>query len=156
MMNFTEFKEYVAANINDIVEDSVKGEPEIMTVRKANETYTGLTLCRGEDAALPTANLELFFRMYQESGLENAMEQIAACLSMEMPQGVPFEEVLSSWEAAKEHVACRAAGFQGNEELAEDGPCELIEGILLLYYLDLDAGDGGVFSSPKRSSKKRR
>lgn len=147
MMNFTEFKEYVAANINEIVEDSVKGEPVIAAVRKVNETYTGLTLNRRDDGALPTANLEMFYRSYRDIGLEKTMQQIAECLSMQMPQHLPFNEVTKDWEKAKEHVSCRAVGFKGNEELAEDGPTDLIEGILLLYYLNLDAEDGGVFSA---------
>jgi len=146
-MNFTEFKEYVAENINEMVEESVKGEVVIATVRKGNETYTGLTLSRGADEALPTANLEMFYGMYQDIGLERCMEQISACLSMQMPQDLPFGEVLKDWETAKEHICCRVFGYKGNEELAKDGPSELIEGILLLYYVNIDAEDGGVFSA---------
>lgn len=134
-MDFDEFKEWTAKEINNYLPDEYRNSDITITeINKLGNRYTGLVVRRSGDAIAPAINLDLFFEKYQNGSepqrLLNEMRDIVVNADDKYDYGF-----ISNYEKVKDRLFIRLSNAERNKDILQKVPHVQIDDLAITYHV---------------------
>ncbi|MGI6118916.1 MAG: DUF5688 family protein [Bilifractor sp.] len=149
-MSLQEFAEAVREELDRVFSPGYMGvTPMIQPVEKImGESYLGIRLDLGNEAASPVLNLEPYYQEMTEGvSLQKELSRIKSDLAdvmREVPE-IPTGRV-QNYEEMKDHLIMQVIPVKGNEERLKEMPHRKLEDMAVVYRVMLDSRPDGQMS----------
>ncbi len=152
MMNFDEFKDYVADNIKSYLPSEYEdAEVTINVVRKSSDIeLSGINIKRQDSNISPNIYLEHFFEKYEMGDdISDILREISD-IRIKHEVSVDFDiSKLTDFNEARSMIECRVVNAKTSEQYLSDKPHIVKEGLAIMYAINLgDDHFGGQMSAP--------
>lgn len=133
-MSYTEFKEALKKLVQEKSDSDV--EVKIITILNNNQTqsenltYTGINY-----NLFPSIRLEEFYQKYQELGMDWCVD--AALSILGNVKKIRKDQLMGTWESAKERIVMELVKRSWNQERLEDIPYKAFLDLAIIYRLKL-------------------
>ena len=141
-MNMNAFTTYATEHIKDYLPPAyLSADVKLDTVEKLDDQYTGLMVRIDDKPSAPIANLDNFFREYQDSGsLDMIMTRMAEVLQMEAPF-IADLDALSNYAEVKKKLFVRLSLLDNSEAIIAGSPHTVISDMAMTYHIFVKCDD---------------
>lgn len=149
MLSYDEFKSEVEAVVKDYLPDEYKdAKVTIATVSKIGITYDSLTVRKDGQLAAPAANLNAFYKDYEDGmAFDEVMDEVAEVLQMKAPEHIQSMSWLLNYENAKKQLFIRVSSVERNIELIDNVPHKIIDDLVITCHIAVNASNDGIAST---------
>ena len=149
MLSYDEFKSEVEAVVKDYLPDEYKdAKVTIATVSKIGITYDSLTVRKEGQLAAPAANLNAFYKEYEEGKeFDEVMDDVAEVLQTKAPDHLQNASWLLDYENAKKQLFIRVSSIEKNVELINNAPHRIVGDLVITCHIAVDRGLNGMAST---------
>ena len=152
MMNYEEFKQEVADNIKEYLNESFENASvDIKQIVKNNGMeLDGLIIRKEDENITPNIYLNSLFDEYTNGkGMEEIMQNIADIREHAGMESLPFSiEDIRNIDKVKEKIECRLVNCENNAEFLEGKPFTQVEDLAVIYTVNLGRqGQDGLMST---------
>lgn len=144
MMNFEEFKEKLAGDVKEAMEEKggQKVTVEPRTVEKMNETYEGLTVKPDEGEIGVNLNLDSLYQEYNSGTSYDAIVNKAAAIATEALENRPDFDLdsIKDYDKMKSTLAIEIVSAERNRSTLETVPHKEIEDMAVVYRFIISEG----------------
>lgn len=149
-MDFKAFTESIQDMIKEFLPSDFKDATvELVQHKKLNEQYTGLTVQKENQVAVPTINLEALYEAYDSDriSLIEAVTQAAAMVQMQ-PEGFEVDSLrITDYDTTKHKLFIRVSNAEKNQEMLQDAPHMLREDLAITYHIAVSMDDDAGIAS---------
>lgn len=148
-MSFEYFVKEVTATIKKYLPDEYQSASiDVRQQNKLNERYTGMTVRKGNEQAIPVFNLNMYYEQYCNTKMEmsNIMEDIAD--NIKNRDFYVNEGCLENYDLAKDNLFIRVSDVERNEYLLENMPYYQIENLAITYHIYMNSENRQIISAP--------
>ena len=144
------FEEFVE-NVKDRIKDYLPGKYEDAVIEvsrheKINESYLGMCVWTGGNAASPILNLEMYYALCQ-GGLTGMEDVIRRMADIVQENTVPVDlSLVTDYGRTKENLFIRVCDAGRNGELLKNIPHTRIDGLAVTYHILRSIDAGGMSS----------
>ncbi len=152
MMNYEEFKQEVAENIKDYLNESFENASvDIKQIVKNNGVeLDGLIIRKEDENITPNIYLNGLFEEYNNGkGMDEIMQNIADIREHAGMDSLPFSiEDIRNIDIVKDKIECRLVNCENNAEFLEGKPFTQVEDLAVIYTVNLGKqGQDGLMST---------
>lgn len=149
MLSYDEFKSEVEAVVKDYLPDEYKdAKVTIATVSKIGITYDSLTVRKDGQLAAPAANLNAFYKDYEEGkAFDEVMDDVAEVLQTKAPDHLQNASWLLDYENAKKQLFIRVSSIEKNVELINNAPHKIVDDLVVTCHIAVNASNNGIAST---------
>ena len=146
-MNFGEFKQWAAGEIKDwLPEEYQNADVDIHQVEKLGQSYSGMTVKKEGQIAVPTVNLDQFFDQYQ-NGMDTDAVMYRMSEVVENAQMQLDSNWLMDYDEVKDKLFIRLSNAEANADLLQGAPHKDVSDLAITYHIMVDVQNGGVAST---------
>lgn len=151
-MNYEEFKQEVADNIKDYLNESFENASvDIKQIVKNNGMeLDGLIIRKEDENITPNIYLNSLFDEYTNGkGIDEILQNIADIREHAGMESLPFSiEDIRNIDKVKEKIECRLVNCENNAEFLEGKPFTQVEDLAVIYTVNLGRqGQDGLMST---------
>ena len=143
-MDFKSFTESIQDMIKEFLPSDFKNATvELVQHKKLNEQYTGLTVRKENQVAVPTIHLEALYEAYDSDhiSLVEAVAQAASMVQMQ-PEGFEVDSLrITDYDTTKHKLFIRVSNAEKNQEMLQDAPHMLHEDLAITYHIAVSMDD---------------
>lgn len=149
MMTFDEFENEVKNTVKDYLPDEYKdANVSIKPVSKIGMKYDSLTVRFKEQSASPAANLNSFYKDYENgTPFDEIMSGIADVIQIKAPENMKNMSWLLDYEQAKKHLYIRVCNADKNKDIINNAPHKIIEDLIITCHVAVDITEHGLAST---------